>query len=200
MASDLQKQVLVGGLVGALLSVLTYIVLGGKRDELEATEAQVKVLEQEVDKGRQLKANAKRLEQEIAVQTKQLEELIKIMPTDLDRGDLQIKIKKLADAAGLSQVHFKILKPVSKDYYFEHPYTFKYRGGFHEVGQFASLLSGFDKILNITAMTMQRSTASTLYPLELTATISAFVYDPTPPKPAPGTGPKPAAPKPGKED
>lgn len=200
MASDLQKQVIVGGLVGALLSVLTYILLGGKRDEFEAVQAQVKVLEQEVDKGRQLKANAKRLEQEIAVQTKQLEELIKIMPTDMDRGGLPIKIKKLADAAGLSQMHYKILKPVSKDYYFEHPITFKYRGGYHEVGQFTSLISGFGKIVNISNMTMQRSAQSSLYPLELTATVSAFVYDPTPPKPAPGTAASVKPAKAGKED
>lgn len=200
MASEMQKQILVGGLVGALLSVATYIILGGKREDLAATEAQVKALEQEVDKGRQLKANAQRLEAEIAIQNKQLEELIKIMPTDMDRGELPMKLKKLADAAGMTQNYFKVMAPVSKDYYFEHPYTFKYRAGFHELGQFTSLVSGFGKMVNITSITMTRKADNFLYPVEVTATISAFVYDPTPPKAVatPGAAPKPA--KPGKED
>jgi len=196
MNPNLRKQILIGGLAGILIMALTYILLGGKRDELKALEAANIELQKDVDKGYSLKANAAKLEKEIAEQQKYLDALIKIMPTDSDRGEIPYRMKKLSDTAGIDQVSFVVDSPIKKDYYTEHPFTFTFRTGFHSFGQFTSLVSGYDKIINVRDMQFKRDAKTGgIYPATVICKISAFVYNPEPPPPPPGAAaPAPAAP------
>lgn len=196
MNSQLQKQILVGGLAGLLITVLAWVFLSGKRDERTALKANIATLEKEVDKGYQLKANYEKLKIEVAQQSKLIEELIKLMPTDTDKGEIPYRIKKLADTAGIEQVSFNVEGAVKKDYYTEYPFTFTFKAGYHTFGQFASQVSGYEKIINVSEMQMKREGGKNLWPVAITCRISAFVYNPAPPKPvATATAPavKPAA-------
>jgi len=203
MNPQLQKQIGVGALVGIVLAGLIYFLLGGKRTELESIEADNKTLQADVDKGKLLKASYEKLREEVAKQDKRIEELIKIMPTETDYGEIPYRIKKIADDAGIDQVAFS-LKPERKDtYYTEKPVEFEFRVGFHSFGQFASLVSGYDKIINISNIEFNRKTDNrSVYPASVKCTISAFVYNPEPPPAAPAKKPAGApAPKAGaKED
>ena len=202
MNPQLQKQIGVGALVGIVLAGLVYFMLGGKRTELEAINANVNSLQAEVDKGKLLKQSYEKLREEVAKQDKRIEELIKIMPSDSDAGEIPYRIKKIADDAGIDQVSFS-RKPERKDaYYTEKPVEFEFRVGFHSFGQFASLISGYDKIINISDIEFNRKTdARSVYPASVKCTISAFIYNPEPPPVEPATKPAAAAPKAGsKED
>jgi Tfp pilus assembly protein PilO len=131
----------------------------------------------------------------IAEQQKYLDALIKIMPTDSDRGEIPYRMKKIADTAGIDQVSFVVEAPIKKDYYTEHPFTFTFRAGFHSFGQFTSLVSGYDKIINIKDMDFKRVAKGTgLYPATVACKVSAFVYNPEPPPPPPGAPAPPPAP------
>lgn len=193
--NELQKQILVGGLVGILICAATYISLGGKREDLDALKAAIVQLEQEVEKGKQYKANYEKLRKEVDEQNKLLDDLIKLMPSELDRGELPIRLKKLADTSGMELTNYKAGGgTVHKDkYYTAYPYEFTYRAGFHDFGRFASLISGFEKMVNISGIQMKRSSA-TLYPVTLHCTVTAFVYNPGD-KPATKAPPPPPAPK-----
>jgi Tfp pilus assembly protein PilO len=182
MNPQLQKQIGVGALAGIILAGLVYFLLGGKRSELEAIDAQVKILQADVDKGKLLKSSYEKLREEVAKQDKRIEELIKIMPSETDYGEIPYRIKKIADDAGIDQVSFS-LKPDRKDaYYTEKPVEFEFRVGFHSFGQFASLISGYDKIINISNIEFtQKTDARSAYPAAVKCTISAFVYNPEPP-------------------
>ncbi len=202
MNPQLQKQIGVGALVGIVLAGLIYFLLGGKRTDLESINADVKTLQADVDKGKLLKASYEKLREEVAKQDKRIEELIKIMPSDTDYGEIPYRIKKIADDAGIDQVAFS-LKPERKDtYYTEKPVEFEFRVGFHSFGQFASLVSGYDKIINISNIEFTRKTDNrSFYPAGVKCTISAFVYNPEPPPVEPAKKPAAAAPKAGaKED
>jgi len=158
MNPQLQKQIGVGALVGIVLAGLIYFLLGGKRTDLEALKAGNKTLQAEVDKGKLLKQSYEKLKEEVAKQDKRIEELIKIMPSETDYGEIPYRIKKIADDAGIDQVSFS-LKPERKDtYYTEKPVEFEFRVGFHSFGQFASLVSGYDKIINISNIEFTRRT------------------------------------------
>ena len=203
MNPQLQKQIGVGALVGIVLAGLVYFLLQGKRTELEAINASVKTIQAEVDQGKLLKASYEKLREEVAKQDKRIEELIKTMPTEADYGEIPYRIKKIADDAGIDQVAFA-LKPERKDaYYTEKPVEFEFRVGYHSFGQFASLISGYDKIINISNIEFTRKTDNrSVYPATVKCTISAFIYNPEPP-PAPEPVQKPvaSAPKAGaKED
>jgi type IV pilus assembly protein PilO len=190
MNTQLQKQILIGGLAGLLITVLAWVFLGGKRDERAALKASIVILEKEVDKGYQLKANYEKLKIEVDQQQKLIEALIKLMPTDTDKGEIPYRIKKLADTAGIEQVSFNVEGAIKKDYYTEYPFTFTFMAGYHSFGQFASQVSGYEKIINVSEMQLKRVGGKTLWPVTITCRISAFVYNPDPPKPV---APPPAA-------
>jgi len=199
MNSQLQKQLLIGGLAGILVAVLIWFFLGGKRDDLQALRSVNVGLEKDVAKGVALKFNYEKLKAEVAQQEKVIEELIKIMPTDTDRGEIPYRIKKLADAAGIEQVSFSLLPAITNEYYIEYPVQFAFRAGYHTLGQFTSLVSGYEKIINVTDMQMKRAGGNVLYPVDVNCKVSAFVYNPA--KPATPAAVKPAAPgAPAKKD
>jgi Tfp pilus assembly protein PilO len=193
MNAQLQKQLVIGGLVGALVAVFIWFLLGGKRDDLVTLNATNASLQKEVAKGYALKANYEKLKAEVAQQERVIEELIKIMPTDADRGEIPYRIKKLADMAGIEQISFQLMPPIMKDYYTEYPVQFSFRAGYHSLGQFTSLVSGYEKIINVSDLAMKREGGNPLYPMVVNCKVSAFVYNPAPPPTAPGPG-KPAPP------
>ncbi|MDR3673191.1 MAG: type 4a pilus biogenesis protein PilO [Holophaga sp.] len=201
MNSQLQKQILIGGLSGLLILVLVYFLLGGKRDDLTALKATNASLEADVNRGYALKDVYEKLKAEVTQQEKFIEQLISIMPTDADRGELPYRVKKLADAAGIEQVSFSLMPPAVKEYYTEYPVQFSFRAGYHTLGQFTSLVSGYGKIINLSDLQMTRANGNPLYPVSVTCKVSAFVYNPAKPAAAPGPkGARPAAPAPAKKD
>lgn len=178
------REIGIGALVGVLIVAMTYIFLGGKRDELKSLEAQIVSLQREVDRGRQLKANYERLKLEVAEQERMIEQLIRLMPTDTDKGEVPYRIKKLADNANIDQISFKEEAPVKAEFYTEYPFTFTFKAGYHGFGQFVSLVSGYDKIINVKEMQMKREAnkKNNIFPVGVTCRISAFVYNPEPPE------------------
>jgi len=190
MNPQLQKQIGVGAVAGIVLAGLVYFLLGGKRSELDTVRADVKTLQADVDKGRLLKASYEKLRDEVAKQDKRIEELIKIMPSEADYGEIPYRIKKLADDAGIDQVSFA-LKPERKDtYYTEKPVEFEFRVGYHTFGQFTSLVSGYDKIINVSNIEFNRkSDKGSVYPATVKCVVSAFIYNPEPPQAAPAKAP-----------
>jgi Tfp pilus assembly protein PilO len=199
MNPQLRNQILIGAVAGLVVAGLIFLFLGGKRDELSAAEAANKLLSAEVDKGNLLKANAKKLEEEIKIQKARINELVRMMPTDADRGDIPYRIKKLADAAGIevtlfsSEVAAAGAPDMSNAYYNRYPVKFKFLAGYHTFGQFTSLLSGFEKIIGLNEMSMvKNSAARAIYPVIIECKISAYVYKPDPPPEAAA----PAAPRP----
>jgi hypothetical protein len=61
MNSQLNKQLLIGGLAGFMLAVLVIFFLGGKRDELAGLKVANEGLRADVAKGYALKANYEKL-------------------------------------------------------------------------------------------------------------------------------------------
>ncbi len=178
MNTQLRNQILMGALAGIVLSIVIYFVLGGKRDELVSIQANIVSLQKEVDKGYQLKANYEKLKDEVAKTEKRLDELIKVMPSEQDRGELPIRMKKLADNAGIDQSSFALEPPIKTTYYTEYPVKFDFRVGYHSFGQFASLISGYEKIINMTNIQFKRADSKAVFPATATCRISAFVYNP----------------------
>jgi Tfp pilus assembly protein PilO len=192
MNSQFQKQILIGGMAGLLILVLIYFFLGGKRDDLAALKSGNATLTTAVNRGYELKDISEKLKAQVDQQERLIEMIVRIMPTDTDRGELPFRVKKLADTAGIEQLSFSLLPAVVKDYYTEYPVQFAFRAGYHTLGQFASLVSGYEKIINVTDLQMKRDSTNPLYPVAVSCKISAFVYNPA--KPAPAAGPQAAKP------
>lgn len=200
MNPQLRNQILIGAAAGLLVAGLTFLLLGGKREELTQAEAQIKVLAAEVDKGNALKATAKKLEEEIKAQKARIAALMNMMPNEADRGDIPYRIKKLADAAGIEVTLFSSeakdagAPDGSNAYYTRYPTKFKFLAGYHAFGQFTSLVSGFEKIIGLHEIKMVKNTKTqAVFPIVIECTVNAYVPKPDPP-PEAAAGPTPATP------
>jgi len=194
MNSQMQKQILIGLLSGLFVTVLIIIFLGGKREELAGLVTQNAALQADVHKGIQLKANYEKLKVEVEQQQKLIDELIKLMPTESDRAEIFYKMKKVADGAGIEQIDVKSDAPnKSNPYYTEYPTSFTFRADYHSFGQFASLISGYEKIISLSNIKLIANKGNGIYSSTVNCKISAYVYNPEPP-PAPvaATTPGPA--------
>lgn len=199
MNSQLQKQILIGGMAGLLILIIIYFVLGGERDDLAALKATNAGLTADVNKGFALKDIYEKLKIEVSQQEVLIEQLVRIMPTDADRGEIPYRIKKLADTAGIEQVSFSLQPPVPQQYYTEYPVQFSFRAGYHTLGQFTSLISGYEKIINISDLDLKRDSSNSLYPVMVTCKVTAFVYNPAKTDSAPAAHPAGGASAPKKE-
>nr|WP_320131945.1 type 4a pilus biogenesis protein PilO [uncultured Holophaga sp.] len=189
MSPNLQKQIIIGGLVGLLILVLTYILLGGKRTELKGLEAANVVLQEEVRKGYGIKSNYEHLKKEVEIQTQELDELLKIMPAETDISEMPYRVKKMADTAGIDQTSFTNQGAIKTEYYRAFPVQFTFRAGYNSFGEFASQVSGFEKIISISDIEMVNVKTKSLYPVTVKCRVLAYVY--TPPEAAPAPAAKP---------
>jgi type IV pilus assembly protein PilO len=201
MNPNLQKQIAIGAVAGLIVAGLTYFLLSGKREERANLVIQNGKLEQDVAKGKELKKHYEQLKEEVAKLESELEQLIKLMPTDTDTGEIPYKIKKIADTAGIDQTSFLVKGERRDKYYTERTLEFTFRGGFNSLGQFASGVSGYDKIISISNLEMARITSVKNSPYSMTAKtiISAYVYNPEPQQ-APAPKKPAAAPGPARKD
>jgi type IV pilus assembly protein PilO len=194
MNPQLQRQILIGAVAAIVVGGLTYFATGAKREEQETLKGANADLQKKVEQGMMLKKQYEQLREEVEKQQKRIDELIKIMPNDADINELPYRVKKLSDGSGIDQTSFAV-KPERKDqYYTEKMMDFEFRGGFHSFGQFTSLVSGYDRIINISNMELSRlKDPRGIYSATIKCTISAFVYNPV--EPVAPVAPKPAGPK-----
>lgn len=185
MNPNLQKQILVGLVAGLAISGVTYLLLGGKRDDLKALTAQCDKLTLDVQKGEQLKANYEKLKEEVEKSQARIDKLVALMPTDTDTGQIPYKIKKLADNSGIDQSSFSVKGERKDKYYTERMINFTFRAGYNSFGLFASQVSGYERIISLSNLQFTRIDSKTSpYSMTVNATVSAYVYNPEPAAPA----------------
>lgn len=181
MNPNLQKQILIGLVSGLVLSGLVYLLLSSKRTDRDNLIKDCDSLQTQVVKGRQLKVEYEKLKEEVDRSQARIDKLVALMPTDTDTGEIPYKIKKLADNAGIDQSSF-VVKGERKDkYYTERMIDFDFRGGYNTFGQFASQVSGYDRIISLSNLQFTRIDGKgSPYPMRVHATVSAYVYNPEP--------------------
>jgi hypothetical protein len=116
---------------------------------------------------------------EIARQEGRLAGLIAIMPSEPDYGELPYRIKKISDEAGIDQQSFSLKPEQPGPFYKEKSVEFAFRAGFQTFGQFASLFSGYEKIINFKEIDISRAVGGpSPYTVSVKCTISAFILNP----------------------
>lgn len=198
MNPQLQRQILVGAIAAIVVGALAYFGTSGKREEVDSLKAKNDELQRKVDQGKVFKKQYEQLQEEVTKQQKRIDDLIKIMPNAADVNALPYQVKKLSDTAGLLQTSFAAKGEAKKEYYTEKLMDFEFKASYQTFGQFASLVSGYERIININSLEMSRPAATSangIYPAVVKCNISAFIYNPEPPAPAPAApgAPKPAA-------
>jgi len=176
-----RKQSLIGIMLGMIAFTVIWFSLSAKRlhfKELIKSNDQLTI---EVKKVTQFKDNFEKLKIEIEEQEMRIAELVQLFASTNERIKITHMVQKLASISGLGQFQEQknIDNPIRNDYYFDYSSIFKYIGSFHEFGRFLSLISGYEKIINISDIVMTRNAAKNATPVSIEFRLSVYVYDPS---------------------
>jgi len=141
----------------------------GERSRLEGLQAEIR-------KGQAIEAKLPEFEKEIENLQVKLSDLLAILPTTPETGELLKWVKNLADQSNLELRKFdpQMLRPV--EFYKEFPIQMEIEGDYHDLGVFFDRISKYSRIINVSNVVIgARSQSKGSINSNFTAT--TFVYD-----------------------
>jgi type IV pilus assembly protein PilO len=145
-----------------------------KRNEGE--KSKLEGLQAEIRKGQAIEAKLPEFEKEIENLQTKLSDLLAILPTEPETGELLKWVKNLADQSNLELKKFdpQALRPV--EFYKEFPIQMEIEGDYHDLGVFFDRISKYSRIINVSNVVIAaHNGAKGSIGSNFTAT--TFVYD-----------------------
>jgi type IV pilus assembly protein PilO len=142
----------------------------------EAEQAKLNGLQADIRKGQAIEAKLPEFEREIENLQTKLNDLLTILPTEPETGELLKWVKNLTDQSNLELKQFnpQSLKPI--EFYKEFPIQMQIEGDYHDLGVFFDRISKYSRIINvsnvvITAKNQGKGSIASNF------TATTFVYD-----------------------
>ena len=141
-----------------------------------ADQARLDDLQTEIRKGQAIEAKLPEFEKEIENLQLKLNDLLAILPTEPETGELLKWVKNLADQSNLDLMAFTPggLKP--QEFYKEFPIQMNVRGDYHDLGVFFDRISKYSRIINVSGVTIGANTSGR-GSINSNFTATTFVYD-----------------------
>ncbi|MGH9748670.1 MAG: type 4a pilus biogenesis protein PilO [Candidatus Polarisedimenticolia bacterium] len=142
----------------------------------QENETLLEGLQAEIRKGQAIEAKLPEFEREIENLQAKLSDLLAILPTEPETGELLKWVKNLADQSNLELKQFVPgqLRPV--EFYKEFPITMDINGDYHDLGVFFDRISKYSRIINVSSVSI-RGAAGARGSINSTFTATTFVYD-----------------------
>ena len=149
-----------------------------------ASRAELESLQTEIRKGQAIEAKLPEFEKEIENLQLKLNDLLAILPTEPETGELLKWVKNLADQSSLDLKQFNpgALKPV--EFYKEFPIAMDVEGDYHDLGVFFDRISKYSRIINVSGVMI--SALQGPHSIKSSFTATTFVYDDKPGAPQSG--------------
>lgn len=146
------------------------------RQQNMADAKRLEDLQTEIRRGAAIEAKLPEFEKEIANLQKKLEDLLQILPTEPETGELLKWVKNLTDQSNLDLQRFDpgALRPV--EFYREFPINMDVVGDYHDLGVFFDRISKYSRIINVDNVQIGAS-SSGKGSIHSTFTATTFVYD-----------------------
>jgi type IV pilus assembly protein PilO len=145
-----------------------------KRNEGE--QAKLNGLQADIRKGQAIEAKLPEFEREIENLQTKLNDLLTILPTEPETGELLKWVKNLTDQSNLELKQFnpQPLHPI--EFYKEFPIQMQIEGDYHDLGVFFDRISKYSRIINVSNVVISaKSQGKGSIASNFTAT--TFVYD-----------------------
>ena len=145
-----------------------------KRNEGE--QAKLNGLQADIRKGQAIEAKLPEFEREIENLQTKLNDLLTILPTEPETGELLKWVKNLTDQSNLELKQFnpQSLKPV--EFYKEFPIQMSIEGDYHDLGVFFDRISKYSRIINVSNVVITAKNQGK-GSIGSTFTATTFVYD-----------------------
>jgi type IV pilus assembly protein PilO len=146
-----------------------------RRRNLEL-ETQLHGLQEEIRKGQAIEAKLPEFEREIENLQSKLNDLLAILPTEPETGELLKWVKNLADQSNLDLKRFSPGSLRVVEFYKEFPITMEVNGDYHDLGVFFDRISKYSRIINVSGVNISGAQAGR-GSIGSTFTATTFVYD-----------------------
>jgi type IV pilus assembly protein PilO len=141
----------------------------GERSKLEGLQAEIR-------KGQAIEAKLPEFEREIENLQVKLSDLLAILPTEPETGELLKWVKNLADQSNLDLMQFNPQPLHAVEFYKEFPIQMEIVGDYHDLGVFFDRISKYSRIINVSNVVIgARNQGKGSITSHFTAT--TFVYD-----------------------
>ena len=140
------------------------------------SRAELESLQTEIRKGQAIEAKLPEFEKEIENLQLKLNDLLAILPTEPETGELLKWVKNLADQSNLDLKQFNpgALKPV--EFYKEFPIAMDVEGDYHDLGVFFDRISKYSRIINVSGVQISALQGGQ-HSIKSSFTATTFVYD-----------------------
>ena len=146
--------------------------------EIETKQGQLAELEREIRQGQAIEAKLPDFEREITALQAKLDDLLLILPTEPEAGDLLRWVKNLADQSNLA---LKVWAPgelTKREFYFEYPVAMRIEGTYHDLGLFFDRISKHSRIINVTGVGLSKlGRLDPIKTIKSSFTATTFIYD-----------------------
>jgi type IV pilus assembly protein PilO len=145
-----------------------------KRNEGE--QAKLNGLQADIRKGQAIEAKLPEFEREIENLQTKLNDLLTILPTEPETGELLKWVKNLTDQSNLELKQFNPQQLHPIEFYKEFPIQMQIEGDYHDLGVFFDRISKYSRIINVSNVVINaKSQGKGSIASNFTAT--TFVYD-----------------------
>jgi Tfp pilus assembly protein PilO len=142
---------LVIGLVfaGLLVGAVEYGLFRGMRRDIEGQRAQLKTLQEEINKGRAAERKLSQFREEVKRLELELAKLLQILPSARNTEELIKRIETLTRQGDFTLKKFTPGEPSNKDFYAVYPIDIALDGTYHNLALFFDRMSRFSRIINV---------------------------------------------------
>lgn len=146
-----QAKMVFCALLSLLIIVLAWFVLiSGKREELETLERTEVGLRADFEKEQGRAVNLEPLKQQLAQMEQVLQQMLRQLPSKTEMPDLIIDISQTALSSGLVNELFQPGEEVPKEFYAEKPIALRMVGSYHQFGAFVSGVASLPRVVILT--------------------------------------------------
>src|SRR6267142_2756473 len=132
--------------------------------------------EMEIRKGQAIEAKLPEFEKEIENLQLKLNDLLAILPTEPETGELLKWVKNLADQSNLDLKMFNPGALRTVEFYKEFPISMDVEGDYHDLGVFFDRISKYSRIINVSGVTISALQGGQ-HSIKSGFTATTFVYD-----------------------
>jgi Tfp pilus assembly protein PilO len=170
----------VSGMTVALVGIAWWVYpdFAEWKEKNERDRAKLEGLQTEIRKGQAIEAKLPEFEREVANLEAKLNQLVNILPTEPETGELLKWVKNLTDQSNLELKRFDPGALRQVEFYREFPIAMDLSGNYHDLGIFFDRISKYSRIINVNNVKIDANNQGT-GTIRSTFTATTFVYDET---------------------
>jgi type IV pilus assembly protein PilO len=170
-------------LISLFILLLAYfLVIKGKREELENLERQESQLRADFEDKQGRASNLEPLKQQLAQMEQVLQQMLRQLPSRTEMPDLIIDISQTALSSGLANELFQPGPESPKEFYAEKPIALRMVGSYHQFGAFVSGVASLPRVVILTMHDISlkpkdsKAGITSRGALELSGTVKTYRY------------------------